>query len=112
MASDEASEEPWGTSQYDGKAVRLFSLTAESGAVLKVSNYGAHLVSLLLPDKAGGLEDVLLGFDDLASYEKHVAYIGSAVGRVCSRIGGAAFQLGDETYKLTANNGSNCLHGE
>jgi len=57
------------------------------------------------------MDDVLLGFDNLAAYEQHTTYIGSAVGRVCSRIAGAKFQLGEEVFSLPQNNGTACHHG-
>lgn len=107
-----AQEKAWGTCQRDGKEVQLLTLTSESsGARLQVSTYGATLVSLSVPDRNGMVGDVFLGFDDLPSYEAHQTYINCAVGRVCSRIAGGRFRLGDADYQLPQNNGTACHHG-
>jgi len=95
----------------NGKQVELFELRANSGATLQVCTYGATLVSWKVPDRQGKLGDVLLGFDDLASYEKHTTYIGCVVGRVASRISGGKFRLGGEVFTLPQNNGTACHHG-
>mmetsp|Transcript_1709 Transcript_1709/g.5497 ORF Transcript_1709/g.5497 Transcript_1709/m.5497 type:complete len:390 (+) Transcript_1709:80-1249(+) len=107
-----AQQEAWGTCQLDGKEVCLLTLTSEgTAAKVQVSTYGATLVSLSVPDSAGAPGDVLLGFDSLASYEAHQTYIGCAVGRVCSRIAGGTFRLGDAVHQLPQNNGTACHHG-
>ncbi|CAH9092542.1 unnamed protein product [Cuscuta europaea] len=79
---------------------------------VNITNYGATLLSLVLPDRHGKLQDVLLGFDSLDGYKNDTTYFGGLVGRVANRIGGARFNLNGVEYKLPANdNGRNTLHG-
>ena len=99
----------WG--EVDGKPVTLFTLTNEHGLVLKVASYGGVITELHVPDRTGKLADIVLGFDDLASYRKSSPYFGAIIGRVANRISGAQFQLEETSYRLAANNGNNSLHG-
>ena len=99
----------WG--EVDGKPVTLFTLTNKNGLVLKVASYGGIITELHVPDRSGKLADIVLGFDDLASYVKSSPYFGATIGRIANRISGAQFQLEGATYRLAANNGSNSLHG-
>ena len=78
---------------------------------MRVTNYGAIIVSLKVPDKAGALGDVVLGYNRVEDYVKDTPYFGAIVGRYGNRIGGAKFTLDGKTYKLTANDGVNTLHG-
>lgn len=81
---------------------------------LRVTNWGATIVSLSVPDKAGQLADVVLGFDTLAPYMDGASlYFGSIVGRVANRISGAAFTLDGQKHKLvaTTSNPDITLHG-
>src|SRR5204863_8533037 len=59
----------WG--QVDGKPVTLFTLTNKNGLILKVATYGGIITELHVPDRAGKLADIVLGFDDVTSYVKH-----------------------------------------
>jgi aldose 1-epimerase len=98
----------------DDRGNRLDFITISNGktgmsAVL--SNYGAHLIRLLVPGKAGEAVDVCLGYDDLAGYQNNKSYLGATVGRYCNRIGGASFALNGKSYPLYANDGANTLHG-
>jgi len=89
-----------------------FWLVAPSGISAKLSSRGAGLVSLNVPDRVGKFADIVLGFDTAVEYAAHPElYFGSTIGRVANRIRGASFTLGDETYALAANDGSNHLHG-
>jgi aldose 1-epimerase len=91
---------------------RRFLLVAPSGISALVSSWGAGLVSLNAPDRAGRFADVVLGFDTADEYsEQSNLYFGCTVGRVANRIRGASFVLGDMTYTLPANDGLNHLHG-
>jgi aldose 1-epimerase len=99
----------WGS--VDGKAVSLFTLRNKHGFVLKVATYGGIITEFEVPDRAGKLGDVVLGFDDLQGYVKSSPYFGAIIGRVANRISGAHFELGGKTYELAANNGKNSLHG-
>lgn len=76
-----------------------------------VTDYGAHLVSLLVPNKAGQLDDVVLGFDDANGYRTgNGAFLGATVGRNANRIAGASFIMGDTRIRLTPNENGNNLH--
>ena len=75
-----------------------------------VTDYGATLVSLLVPDAHGNAADVVLGCDDAAGYARGTCYLGCVVGRNANRIGGAAFPLHGETVCVPANEGANSLH--
>jgi aldose 1-epimerase len=104
------TKEPFGQTQ-DGEEVDLYTLKNANGLVAKITNYGATLVSLEVPDKDGKLADITLGFDKLDGYLTRHPYFGSTVGRYANRIGGAKFVLDGVEYKLAANNGPNHLHG-
>ncbi|TYH42037.1 hypothetical protein ES332_D11G035900v1 [Gossypium tomentosum] len=77
----------------------------------KFTNYGATMLSVILPDKTGKLDDVVLGYDLVNDYKNDTTYFGAIVGRVANRIGGAKFILNGVTYKTDANDGKNTLHG-
>ena len=95
----------------DGQPVDLYTLTNANGIRARITNYGAILVSLEVPDRSGKLADVTLGYDTLDGYIKKSAFFGAAVGRYANRIGKAKFVLNGVEYKLAANNGENHLHG-
>ncbi|XP_019159975.1 PREDICTED: aldose 1-epimerase-like [Ipomoea nil] len=78
---------------------------------VKLTNYGARVASLILPDKNGKLTDIVLGYDTVMEYEQDDTNFGAIVGRVANRIGGAQFTLNGIHYKLNANDGNNTLHG-
>ncbi|XP_027162728.1 aldose 1-epimerase-like [Coffea eugenioides] len=78
---------------------------------LKVTNFGARIISLVLPDKNGKPTDVVLGYDSVKEYLNDTQYFGAIVGRVVNRIGGAQFTLNGVHYKLDANEKPNMLHG-
>lgn len=95
----------------DGRTAGLYILRNSGGMEASVSDYGAALVSLIVPDKSDNYIDVVLGHDDASGYENGHGSIGATVGRFANRIGGAGFSVGGRRCELTANNGSNCLHG-
>ncbi|KAA0053749.1 aldose 1-epimerase [Cucumis melo var. makuwa] len=96
---------------YEKKGeIGIFELKRGDFSV-KFTNWGATIVSLLVPDKHGKLDDVVLGYDSIQEYQNDTAYFGSIVGRVANRIGGAKFTLDGVLYKLIANEGNNTLHG-
>lgn len=78
---------------------------------LKFTNWGATLVSFVLPDKNGKLIDIVLGYDTIKQYKNDTTYFGAIVGRVANRIKGAQFKLHGHTFKLVPNEGKNMLHG-
>uniref|UniRef100_B3TLS6 Aldose 1-epimerase n=1 Tax=Elaeis guineensis var. tenera TaxID=51953 RepID=B3TLS6_ELAGV len=93
----------------DGKP-GLFELS--NGTITaKITNLGATITSLLVPDAQGNLADVVLGFDSLESYHDNPPYFGCIVGRVANRIKQGKFTLNGVEYSLAINNGPNSLHG-
>lgn len=100
---------PFGT--VDGKPVDVYTLTNAKGAFVKITNYGAIVTELQVPDKNGKLGDVVLGLDNVDDYVKKSPYFGAIVGRVANRINNATFVLEGKTYKLNANNAPHHLHG-
>ena len=97
--------------KVDGKPVDLYTLTNSKGAVAKITNYGAILTQLQVPDRKGKMGDVVLGFDNVDDYVKKSPYFGAIVGRSANRIRNATFVLDGKTYKLNANNAPHHLHG-
>lgn len=76
-----------------------------------VSNYGCTIIKVLMKDKEGNVDDVVLGYDNFSDYQTKDAYLGALVGRTANRIGKGTFSLNGQTYHLAINNGPNCLHG-
>jgi aldose 1-epimerase len=95
----------------DGAAVSLYTLTNGKGMRVKLTNYGAITVSVEVPDKAGKLTDVTVGYDTLDGWLKSTSYFGATVGRYANRIAKGKFTLDGQTYTLATNNGENALHG-
>lgn len=99
----------------DGREVNLFTLTNQNGVTAKVSDFGALLIGVLVPDKNGKLKDLTHGFDDLAGWEENAPYFGATVGRFGNRIANGKFTLEGTEYNLAKNNepaGIPChLHG-
>lgn len=80
------------------------------GAYIEVSNYGATLISIFVPDKEDKLENVILGFPQLQGYINDQGYLGSTVGRFANRIGKATFNLDGKKIELEQNDGTNSNH--
>jgi aldose 1-epimerase len=95
----------------DGAPVERYTLTNRYGSCARWITWGATLTELWVPDPEGVRGDVVLGFDDLASYERNPPHFGCTIGRVANRIAGAAFELDGVRYALAANDGANHLHG-
>ncbi|WDF69413.1 galactose mutarotase [Sphingobacterium oryzagri] len=96
----------------DGKKTHLLILKNRSGMQVALTDYGARIVSILVPDKFGELRDVVLGFDSIQGYLKaDEQYHGATIGRYGNRIAEGKFSLGEEIYTLAQNNGDNSLHG-
>jgi len=96
----------------DGKRIDVYTLTNAAGMEVRAMTYGAIILSWKVPDRAGRLADIVLGFDDPARYLKGDSpYFGAIVGRYGNRIGAARFTLDGKTYPLAANDGVNHLHG-
>ena len=104
------AQKPFGTAP-SGQAVSLYTLTNSHGMVVKITNYGGIVTSILVPDRRGKLDDVVLGYDNVAGYIKGSPYFGALVGRYANRIAKGKFTLNNKTYTLAINNGVNHLHG-
>jgi aldose 1-epimerase len=104
------TREPFGSTPA-GEAVELVTLTNASGMELRAMSYGAIIVSLKVPDRAGVLGDVVLGYDSLAGYVASSPYFGAVVGRYGNRIAKGKFTLDGQQFTLAVNNGPNALHG-
>lgn len=94
-----------------GQEATLYTLTNKKGAQAKITDFGATVVSLLMPDKNGKMEDIVLGYDKVTDYPKSTTYFGAIVGRYGNRIGKGKFTLDGKEYQLATNNGENHLHG-
>jgi len=104
------------TQKSFGKTVRgeettLYTLTNGNGMKVSFTNYGANIVSIIVPDSKGNFADVNLGFDNIAGYEENPPGFGSFIGRHGNRIGDAKFELNGKVYELDKNDGKNNLHG-
>src|SRR5271154_6778482 len=99
----------------NGATVDRYTLKDEKLQV-QVITYGGFVVSVKTPDRAGKLDDVVLGFDDAAGYYENnhsdkSSSFGPIIGRYANRIAHATFTLDGNTYHLPKNNGDNSLHG-
>ncbi len=97
----------------DFDSIKLYTLKNESGMTVRVTNYGAIVTSIIVPDRNGKQADVALGYDRVEDYINAVdkPYFGAVVGRYGNRIAKGEFTLDGETYSLLKNNGENHLHG-
>ncbi len=89
----------------------LYTLENSNGMQVKITNYGGIVTSVVVPDRDGRLDDVVLGFEELEPYTVNEPYFGCIVGRYANRIALGKFSIGDEEYSLAQNNGINHLHG-
>ena len=95
----------------DGQSVERVTLRTADGFEARILTYGATLQALLVPDRDGNIDDIVLGFDDLAGYTVPRRYFGMTVGRYANRIAQASFELAGTRFTLAANDGVNALHG-
>lgn len=101
--------QPWG--RHNDKGVILVTMQNSSGASIDITNYGATIVAVNVPDREGKLENVVLGYPTLDGYIHDTCYLGSTIGRFSNRIGGAKFTLDDKTYYIDKNDHGNANHG-
>ena len=94
-----------------GEKASLYTMKNQKGMEIAVSDYGAVLVKVLVPDRDGNQKDVVLGYDEAGGYEADGLYLGATLGRVANRIGGGCFKLNGKSYSLSRNAGQNTLHG-
>jgi aldose 1-epimerase len=97
--------------RQDDTPVQLYTLTNNNGLIARITNSGAIVTELHVPDRTGKFADVVLGFENLDGYLAGHPYFGAIVGRVANRIGNAEFTLEGARYTLAANDKPHHLHG-
>lgn len=97
--------------ELHGETVYSFTLENHNGMKVSCITLGCIITDILVPDKNGQLENVVLGFDDVESYIKDSPYFGAVCGRVAGRISNGRFELDDHIYELPKNDHTNHLHG-
>jgi aldose 1-epimerase len=95
----------------DGVGVDVVTLRNDAGMEVRVATYGGTILSMRVPDRSGAADDIVLGFDDLATYFTKSPYFGALIGRYGNRIAKGAFTLDGTRHTLAVNNGPNHLHG-
>lgn len=98
-------------SEVAGRPTALYVLKNANGAEVCITNYGGRVVSILVPDWDGKLTDVVLGYDNIASYVASEGNFGALIGRYGNRIAQGHFALDGTEYQLPQNNNGHCLHG-
>ncbi|SHJ97913.1 aldose epimerase family protein [Hespellia stercorisuis] len=94
----------------DGKRASLFTLTNNNMMYVAVSDYGASLVRMVVPDVDQMPVDVVLGYDKASGYEAGDLFFGGTIGRCANRVGGAVFAINGTQYQLDKNDNENNLH--
>ncbi len=95
----------------NGAQADMYTLTNENGVSAAFTNLGGIWLKMIVPDREGRLEDVLLGYDTVDKILNYPGHLGEIVGRNANRIGGASLTIGDTTYALAVNSGTkNNLH--
>ncbi|XP_058799028.1 galactose mutarotase-like isoform X2 [Phymastichus coffea] len=108
--ASQISVQSWG--QVDGKEVKIFTLRNSKTQEVDIISYGATITAIRTPDKAGKIDDVVCGFDNIEGYLSKVnPYFGATVGRVANRIGKGQFKIDGTQYQVSRNIGNNSLHG-
>src|SRR5271156_413324 len=95
----------------DGRSATLYTLTNKHGMQVSITNFGATVVSIKVPDRTGTFIDVTQGYDDVAGYADGKASMGATIGRYANRIAHGEFSLDGVKHVLAKNNGENTLHG-
>jgi aldose 1-epimerase len=94
-----------------GLSVEEYTLSSGNGVSTSIITWGGIVRTLLVPDRQGRLEDVVLGFDTLEPYEDRHPYFGTITGRFANRIARGKFSVDGKEYTVAINNGPNHLHG-
>jgi aldose 1-epimerase len=97
--------------RYQDQDIVEYSLVNDGGMIVSSLNYGCVITKIMVPDRRGNFENVVLGFDEFKDYPDWSPHFGAVAGRVAGRIQGAQFELEGKEYTLAANNGLNHLHG-
>jgi aldose 1-epimerase len=96
----------------DMHEIEQYTIQNPSGMIVKVINYGGTITDIIVPDRQGNFENVVLGFDNLEGYRQtENPYMGGTIGRFANRIANGMFRIGETDYQVTVNNNSHCLHG-
>lgn len=96
----------------DTTTIKEYTIRNKAGMQVSVLNYGGTITEVIVPDRKGNFENVVLGFPTLEGYlSENNPYFGALIGRYANRIGKATFQLNDQLYTLAPNNNGNTLHG-
>jgi aldose 1-epimerase len=96
---------------HKGKPTALYTLRNKNGMVAQITNFGAKIVSIYVPDRDGNFADIVLGYESIEGYIKGNPYFGAICGRYANRIADGKFVIDGITYNLPVNNGPNSLHG-
>lgn len=99
------------TKIIDNQEVSLFSLKNNNGFECQITNFGARIVSFIVPVETQNNIDVVLGYDHIEEYQNDDYYLGVIAGRYANRIANGKFSIEGKEYSLIANNGPNSLHG-
>ncbi|MGG0718739.1 aldose epimerase family protein [Robertmurraya massiliosenegalensis] len=94
----------------DEQAVTEFTLINDHGMLVRILDYGCTITEIVVPDRDGVYENVVLSLDSLDEYRSSSPYFGCIIGRVAGRIKDAEFELGGINYQLEKNDSGNCLH--
>lgn len=97
--------------EVNGKTTQLYTLKNSNGMEVCITNFGGRIVSVMVPDKNGNFQDVVLGFDSIADYINIPSDFGASIGRYANRINQGKFVLDGDTIQLPQNNFGHCLHG-
>lgn len=97
----------------DGKPVSLYTLKNQNGVTIQVTNFGARVVTLWVPDRNGVFADVNLGYDRLDKYRNNAGerFLGSTIGRYGNRLAKGQFTIDGTTYQVEPFNNGQALHG-
>lgn len=104
-----SSKRLFGTTK-SGEEVYIYELANKNGMKAEIIDYGAILVSLSVPNADGKVDDIVLGYDNLAQYEENGCFFGATIAPSANRIGNAAFSIDGVEYKVDVNDGPNNLH--
>lgn len=101
-------------SNIEGRATHLYTMRNSKGMEVCITNFGARIVSIMVPDRKGVMHDVVLGYDNIAQYADRVNFssdFGAAIGRYANRINKGQITVDGKTIQLPQNNYGHCLHG-
>ena len=95
----------------NNQALKLYTLKNANGVEVCITNFGARIVSIMVPDKNGEMQDVVLGFDNIEDYINVPSDFGATIGRYANRIGQGKITIDGQEIQLPQNNYGHCLHG-